>query len=203
MSVRPQIPAVEGVQDKQVAGILGPMKMILESITGRLPNRTQITALNPATTFSGIVNKVNEIIGRLQGTEIATAQVPSSSGPLTNALTVDVSLNNTANYFDGPILPPVSSGPWFVFCNASFTSTAPASQTILVKLWDGTNIIASGEVITANIGASIYSIALAGPITNPSGNLRISARCTSDTTGVMKFNASGNAKDCTITAFRI
>lgn len=67
MAIRPQIPVIEGVQDDRVTTILGPMKMIVEMITGRTPNRPNIKTLGPDATLAGVINKVNEIINRLQG----------------------------------------------------------------------------------------------------------------------------------------
>lgn len=67
MSVRPQIPAIEGVQDPRVVPILDAMKSIIEMVTGRTPNRTQIKPLGPNATLGGVITKLNEIIARLQG----------------------------------------------------------------------------------------------------------------------------------------
>jgi hypothetical protein len=38
---------------------------------------------------------------------------------------------------------------------------------------------------------------------NPAANIRISCKDISSTPGAMKFNASGNSKDSTLTAVRI
>lgn len=67
MSVRPQIPEIEGIKDAAAIKVLGPIKTILEMITGRTPNRPQIKKLGPDATLAGVINKVNEIIERLQG----------------------------------------------------------------------------------------------------------------------------------------
>lgn len=67
MAIRTQIRAIEGVKDPQVAGALGEMKAIVEEITGRTPRRPQIKKLGAGATLAGVINKVNEIIERLQG----------------------------------------------------------------------------------------------------------------------------------------
>jgi len=67
MSLRPQIPEIEGVKDQAAIKVLGPIKTILEMITGRTPNRPNIKKLGPDATLAGVINKVNEIIERLQG----------------------------------------------------------------------------------------------------------------------------------------
>jgi hypothetical protein len=66
VSVRPQIPEIEGVKDPALVKLLSPFKAILEIITGRAPNRPQLKKLGPDATLAGTINKVNEIITRLQ-----------------------------------------------------------------------------------------------------------------------------------------
>lgn len=66
MNIRPTIPAIEGVQDAQVKRILQPMKAILESIGGDAVHKKDIVKLGAAATLAGVINKVNEIIDRLQ-----------------------------------------------------------------------------------------------------------------------------------------
>ena len=67
MSLRPQIPEIEGVKDQAAIKVLGPIKTILEMITGRTPNRPNIKKLGPDATLAGAINKINELIERLQG----------------------------------------------------------------------------------------------------------------------------------------
>lgn len=66
MRARPQIPAIENVQDNQVTRILVPVKLILERMTGRAASANPIKTLGPDATLAGVINKVNEIIARLQ-----------------------------------------------------------------------------------------------------------------------------------------
>jgi hypothetical protein len=71
-----------------------------------------------------------------------------------------------------------------------------------VKLWDGTTVINSAHTITGGISLT-SAITVAGFITNPVGNLRISVRDSTNTTGAIIFNSSGNSRDSHITAIRI
>jgi hypothetical protein len=118
-----------------------------------------------------------------------------------NILGADVALSNTANYFDGPSMAQGTSGTWF----ASGTVTiAPASNPTdnEVKLWDGATVIASTHVTT---GTSFFAtqVHLAGILASPAGNIRISVKCTTNATGKIAFNQSGNSKDSSIFGFRI
>lgn len=202
MTVRPAIPAIDGVKDKQLAGILGPMKMILDSITGRAPNRTQITPLSPNAGFAAMINKTNEIIARLQGNDIGTAPASvSGTGIFTNSLTADVALNNTANYFDGPSVAQGAAGTWIVAGRVTVKDTGGAAD-FLVKLWDGNTVIDSAFV-SATSAATRWAVPLFGVLKSPAGNLRISVRDSTLTSGKILFNESGNSMDSTIIAFRI
>ena len=62
--VRQQIRAVLGVQDPQAAQILSEMKTVVETVTGR--NQAQIKTLGADATLAGVINKVNELINRMQ-----------------------------------------------------------------------------------------------------------------------------------------
>lgn len=121
--------------------------------------------------------------------------------PITNSIAGDVALNNTANYFTGPTIAQGTSGTWFVSGSVTLTDTAGACA-IYCKLWDGTTVIASGlaEPTGANLRATV---ALSGYIASPAGNLRISCRDASSTSGVIIANSTGNSKDSTISAIRI
>lgn len=66
MSLRPQIPDPVGVQDQRAVSILSTMKTIIDAITGRARSQQVIKTLGPTATLSGVINKVNEIINRLQ-----------------------------------------------------------------------------------------------------------------------------------------
>ena len=121
--------------------------------------------------------------------------------PITNSLSGDVALNNTALYFDGPSVAQGTVGTWFV--SGSVSINGGGNNVIYVKLWDGTTVIASGYTTCDNTTGVAGVVHLAGFITTPAGNLRISARDITATSGSMLFNITGNSKDCNITAIRI
>jgi len=122
-------------------------------------------------------------------------------GPITNSLGADVNLNNTSNYFDGPSVAQGTTGTWFASGTVTVLDTAGGAN-LLAKLWDGTTVIASTQVLSTGTSVPVC-LSLSGFITAPAGNLRISVRDSSSTSGVIKFNVSGNSKDSTITAIRI
>ena len=122
-------------------------------------------------------------------------------GQLTSSLAADVALNNTANYFDGPSVAQGSSGTWFASGNVTVMDATPGNIAFDVKLWDGTTVVDSTELVLPQSFRGI--VTLSGLIANPVGNLRISVKDSFSTAGLIKANYSGNSKDSTITAFRL
>lgn len=121
-----------------------------------------------------------------------------------NVLGADVNLNNTSNYFDGPSMAQGSTGTWFAIGTITLSDSSVTSSNIHVKLWDGTNVIASTSITTEDANASArVSVTLSGYITSPAGNIRMSARDITATTGRILFNQSGNSGDSTVFGFRI
>lgn len=121
--------------------------------------------------------------------------------PISNALSSGVALNNTATFFTGPSVAQGTSGTWFVVGTVTVQDDAGAA-VFSAKLWDGTTVIAAGRSNT--VGAtSPTTISLSGFITSPAGNLRISVKDETSTSGFIDFNVTGTSKDSTITAVRI
>ena len=118
---------------------------------------------------------------------------------LTNSIGADVNLNNISNYFDGPSVAQGTTGTWFA--SGTVTIGGTSGDTIYCKLWDGTTVISSGRFDIAS--GLLFMVALSGALTTPAGNIRISCRDIINTTGKIYSNTTGNAKDSTITAFRI
>ncbi len=146
---------------------------------------------------SGVVRCVSYT--RASGNALAGSAL--SAAPITNSLGSDVALNNVSNYFDGPSVAQGATGTWFVSGTVTLQDTAGGGR-FQAKLWDGTTVIASAESVS--VGASEYmSIALSGYLATPAGNLRISVKDPTSTSGKIIFNVTGNSKDSTITAFRI
>jgi hypothetical protein len=122
--------------------------------------------------------------------------------PTSNSLSGNVTLNAGAGvYSTGPSVTQGSVGTWF----ASGTVTiqgATGGSLISARLWDGTTVFDSCNISIA-VGADGIA-AMSGFIASPAGNIRISvADAAVAADGVMLFNASGDSKDSTITAFRI
>ena len=125
----------------------------------------------------------------------------TDSRHITNSLAGNVSLNNTSNYFDGPTVAQGTSGTWYVSGTVTVLDTSGAAA-YFAKLWDGATVIASGRCDSAAAN-QVITISLSGRIAAPAGNLRISVRDTSSTSGSILSNATSNSKDSTITAYRI
>lgn len=121
--------------------------------------------------------------------------------PITASLGGNIALNNTALYFDGPSIAQGTTGTWFASGTVSLVDTASAAQ-FLVKLWDGTSVIAAGILQTPGAG-SFGAVHVSGFIVNPVGNIRISVRDQTATTGSIQFNVGGNSKDATVSAIRV
>jgi hypothetical protein len=127
-------------------------------------------------------------------------------GPLvgtrkTNSIGADVNLNNTGSYFDGPSVAQGTAGVWLATGTVTVIDTS-GSADFDVKLWDGTTVIASAQTQTGAASEKI-TVSLSGYIASPAGNIRISVKDKSSTSGLIKFNLSGNSKDSTISAIRI
>lgn len=147
-------------------------------------------------TASGTPGTWKEMRVLVEGITVPTVVAAS---PITASLGADVALNNTANYFDGPSVAQGSTGTWFVSGTVTLFDTA--SAVFDVKLWDGTTVIASSRCHST--GAQSMTLSLSGYIASPAGNLRMSAKDSTNTSGQIQFNVTGNSKDSTITAFRI
>ena len=152
------------------------------------------TAANDLTLF------VSDGAGVWRALHQKASGAPNSMSPSTNSLVADVSCSATGTFFTGPTLV-LGTGTWFVNGGVTVEDTG-ASAEIQAKLWDGTSVIDSGQ---SSIGAAGQHtlMALSGYIVNPAGNVRISVRDISNTTGIIRANQSGQSKDSTLTAIRI
>lgn len=186
--------------------------------------RVQFLAANANTTASTF--QINALavksIKNLNGSALSAGQIPASGlvdvmydgtqylllspaiptlTPITNSLSGSVALNNTANFFDGPTVAQGTLGTWSASGTVTLQDTAGAA-VFTVKLWDGTTVIAATVVQTPAINV-LTSASLSGFITTPSGNIRISVKDATSTSGSISFNSSGTSKDSTVTAVRI
>lgn len=161
------------------------------------PNSTE--TIDGATTLS-IVGPASGFVV-CNGSALYTVGFRQAAQPITASLGADVALNNTGSYFDGPSVAQGTVGTWFASGQVVVYDTAGAAQ-IIAKLWDGTTVIdeANINIGAANLAAVIH---LSGRLATPAGNLRISVRDVTSTSGVMQYNGAGNGKACTLTAMRI
>jgi hypothetical protein len=177
---------------------------------GRLPNPS-------ASTLGGVQSKAAVASNWL--TSISTSGVPAASQPdfsdisgavspsqlngmskITNAIAADVALTN-ASYTVGPTIAQGTSGTWFASGTITCVDTT-ASANFIAVLWDGTTAIDS--TIATTLAANAYAnLAVSGYITNPAGNIRISALNLTRAAGAMKANATGWSFDSKVSAIRI
>ena len=124
-----------------------------------------------------------------------------TASQITASLGTNITLGSTGLFFDGPSIAQGTTGTWFVAGQVTVQDTAGAAS-FSAKLWDGTTVIASVSISTYTINA-LGAIQLAGYLASPAGNLKISVKDTTSTSGLIAFNSSGASKDATISAFRL
>ncbi len=180
--------------------------LTISTSTGTLAitNGKTLTAANTLTLTATDGSTLAVGTGGTLGTAAYTATsayVPSGV-QVTNSLSGDVNLNNTGTYFDGPSIAQGSTGTWYCSGTVSVIDTA-GGASYSAKLWDGgANVAASGLTITTATNQTTV-IALSGYVAAPAGNMRISVKDGTSTSGLIKFNASGNSKDGTLSCFRV
>ncbi len=113
---------------------------------------------------------------------------------VTKTTTADVAMNSAGSFFDGPSVSQGSSGTWMAG-GTVFVKDTLAAANMLIKLWDGTNIV-SIVSLTTPAGAFVCPVGLFGVIASPAGNLRISVEETTGAAGIIGLNSN-------ITAIRI
>lgn len=117
------------------------------------------------------------------------------------SITGSVALS-TSTFTDGPSVAQGSTGVWLAIGKATVKFGA-TNNNVLLKLWDGTNFIDSG-IVQGYTGAALEMGFVQGIITNPSGNIRISAQSGVAGGGdTLAFNASGLGRDCSLVVMRI
>lgn len=124
-----------------------------------------------------------------------------SLSQITNSLSGNVAVNNTANFFDGPQVAQGSTGTWFASGTITLDDTA-GPATWWCKLWDGTTVIASGLIYQPSAGNPITT-SLSGYIASPAGNIKISCNDRTSVNGLFLSSGTGLGKDSTVSAFRI
>lgn len=193
-----------GTQDTIIGywGSTTATAIAINNCTGALTYSTSTHTFGcNATAGTGTVTSVTCGTGLSGGTFTTTGTCAVSLTSLTNSLAGDVAMNNTANYFDGPTVAQGTSGTWSAKGQVTLNDSA-GGASFYCKLWDGTTVIASASGASTAAGQRIV-VPLSGNITNPAGNIRISCRDTSSTSGGIEANRTGNGnKDSTITVDR-
>ena len=171
-----------------------------------IANGKTLTASNTVILAGTDGSTLNVSTGGTLGTAAftaASAYIPSGT-QITNSLGADVNLSNTGQYFDGPTVAQGSTGTWFASGTVTLYSSAVSNSQVYCKMWDGTSVIASGSTINnANASGVPNTMSLSGYLATPTGNIRISCRDITGTSGKILFNQTGNSKDSTISAFRV
>jgi hypothetical protein len=151
---------------------------------------------------TGTVTSVGGGYGISGGPITGSGTLAVSLSEFTNSIGSNVALSNTSTFFDGPSVAQGTSGVW----DAGGTVTlldSTAAAAFFCKLWDGTNVAASG-VTNSNGASSLTTISLHGILSSPTGNIRISCKDTTSGSGVMEAAvAGGGGKDSTVKATRI
>ncbi len=120
----------------------------------------------------------------------------------TNSLTGNVAVStNITTYVDGPIAANSTTGTWFAAGTVTVSASAGPTN-FYAKLWDGTTVIDSGNMV-ANAANLRILLSFSGAITNPASGIRISVNNPDGIGGTIEFNRTGSSKDATVTAFRI
>ena len=176
-------------------------EVIIWDIAGSALKKATVSGIGASAGVSSIAGNTGAFtLGT--GLTNATNDIRVSLSTVSAALGADVNISNSV-YTDGPSIAQGTSGTWLVIAKVNFTDTAGACQ-VKFKLWDGTTIVDSADDhVTAT--SSFFSCTLAGVISSPAANLKVSAltNAAGSTTTQFRFNASGNSKDCSITAIRI
>jgi hypothetical protein len=147
------------------------------------------------TSLSGLTTPLSVLQG---GTGITDALAP-----LTGVLANNVGLVTANQFYDGPFIAQGTVGTWLVMGTLTVEASLNGSATgLFIKLWDGTNIVAS-TLYTGPSVASNVPISLSGVITSPAGNLRMSAAANVSSNAIILANGSGLGRDSIITAIRI
>lgn len=182
---------------RRVVEFTGALILTHNATTLILPGAANIT-----TTAGDVGEFISEGAGnwRCANYQRATGEGVLAALPITNSLGADVALNNAALYFVAATVAQGSVGTWFASGGATFGG-ASLDAVYSARLTDGTNTIDSRCVTVAAGGTS--SLFLSGSRASPAGNLRIEIKNSTTVDGFLRFNTSGNSKDCTVTAFRI
>ena len=154
------------------------------------------------TSSAALAGSSTQVFSVASPTNVAHAVPLGFFAPITNSLGADVLLNNVTLYFDGPSVAQGAVGTWYVSGTVCMSDSTAGTLSYTLKLWDGTTLIDSKFCVFSST-LTAPEVTLSGFLPNPAGNLKISVKNLSTTTGKIIYNGSGLGKDSTITAFRI
>lgn len=120
-----------------------------------------------------------------------------------NVLGANVNLSSLNTYADGPSMAQGTSGTWYASGTVTLNDTSGTASNFFCKLWDGTTVIASSNVLHPAAANQRSSMALSGILASPAANIRITCKNVDTNTGVIEFNRTGESKDSAIYGFRI
>ncbi len=163
MAARPQIDDPQGIQDKRATSILRSIKSVIDSITGRMQGEPPIKTLGVDANIYGVIDKVNEVIERLQSGNVAK-KTPVESSLVT--ITVE----------DGIV--PVENGGTGIASYAVGDMLYASGATTLSKLAD----VATGNVLIAGGVGVAPAWGKVGLTTHVSGTLPVANGGTGATT---------------------
>ncbi len=174
-------------------------------VSSGTPTANQMAQWTNATTIQGV--NIASVLTAGAGVSITgttNATIAAALSSFTGVLGADVNMSSANTYFTGPTASNgAQSGLWYVYGVASIVDTSGVANLARCRLTDGTSVIASSPSMREATGATLaIQVVLAGTISSPAGNFRVECQ-TNVTTGVIKFNNSGESKDSLVTGFRI
>jgi len=152
MSIRPEIPDVQGVKDEATTKILRAVKSAFDSVTGR--SQQKIKTLGSNANFFGTVKKVNEIINRIQGDPSldlgAVTTIPGQGGAITGTgkMVLDTSPTLITPALGTPASGVLTKVTGLPNAGTSFTWTTPAYSSGDFTSSSGTWVVEAGDVAT-------------------------------------------------------
>jgi hypothetical protein len=175
-----------------VLGVVGGVPAWIASPTSVLTTTGDILYASGANTLArlgvGSDGDVLKLAAGLPSWSSTSTTLTSVEG----ALSGDVLLNNTANFFDGPSVS-LTAGTWFVVGAVQVTDSAGAAA-IVGKLWDGTTVESSGQYGVPSAGFS-GQVTLAGIVAPGSTTTyKISCRDVSSTSGSILAATPGSSQ---------
>ena len=120
----------------------------------------------------------------------------------TNAITSDVALNNTGQFFTGPSVAQGNGSGTFLAIGTACLIDTSSGAGFPAEITDGTTVFGSSRQDVSS-GNSVCMVTCIAIVTNPAGDIRLNVKDVSTISGVMKANVSGGGKDSSIIVIRL